>query len=109
MKYLKRFEEIDQILGYDINGIPIERHEYVLMPDPEPGDYWEYGDFEARADCIRGEYICVEDGDGDYFDIYANRVVNVDAEWYEDEGYKQRGLSYEDAKKMKEDQEKYNI
>ena len=107
MKYIKTYENIRKY--NDINGLPIELHDFVMMPDPDDSDHWNYGDFEAMVIEFDGKYIIVEDSDEDCFSILPNRVINTETQWYEDEGYKEKGIDYETAKKMKDDMEKYNL
>ena len=109
MKKLKKFENFNKHVYNDINGIPIELKDFVMVPEPENGDTWNYGDFEAMVIEFDNEYIVVEDSDEDCFSILPNRVINIEAQWYEDEGYKEKGIDYNTAKKMKDDIEKYNL
>jgi len=81
MKHLKTFENSTHTL--DINGEKIEIGDDVIIPDPNDGDDWWYGDFSARVDNIRLTTIGVIDADDDYFEIEANRVELEDYDYDE--------------------------
>lgn len=58
----------------DINGKLLEIGDQVLMPEPNETDTYLYGGFYARVVDTNGEYLIVEDGDSDFFDIEPERV-----------------------------------
>lgn len=103
MKYIKTFENNTKKY-LDMNGQELHKNDWVMMPEPEKFDDWQYGEFEAVIIDFYHEYINVEDADGDTFMVTPNRVYNVEDEWYIHK-YKPEGISYEKAKEI----ESYNL
>lgn len=82
MKHLKTYEQNNSII-YDMNDEPIEIGDYVIIPDPEEDDTWNYGEISVSVDSIDKDsgIITVVDADDDYFDVEANRVKIEDEEY----------------------------
>lgn len=70
------------IVGKDRKGQLIRISDRVIMPDPQDGDDWTQGNFEATVDNSkevsenerRKKYIVVRDASNDYFYVEPQRV-----------------------------------
>lgn len=58
----------------DKNGKIIEIGDLVDVPDPNPDDAYNH-EFQGQVAGFHGDFVSVEDGDNDVFDIEPERLV----------------------------------
>jgi len=58
----------------DKNGFEIKKGDTVLVDDPKGHDLWSHS-FAGQVDGFKADgTLCVVDGDGDFWDMEADRV-----------------------------------